>query len=262
MELKAFQFSIANGVAHITMDQPELGNPINRVFCEEYDDLSIACEQNPEVRAILIDANGTNFSLGGDLKYFKNSREDLPREFKEMTDRLHAGVARFRRMDAPVVIAADNLVVGGGAAVAAGADVLICTDRAKFYGAFAGIGVSGDTGMSHFLPRLVGVRKAVEFMMLNKMWSAQEALDNGLVSEIVAADELASRARAVAEQLAAGPTGAFGRMKRLLLSTWDQSLEQQLESEAAGMVACAKTEDTWNAINAVLTKQKPVFNNR
>jgi 2-(1,2-epoxy-1,2-dihydrophenyl)acetyl-CoA isomerase len=262
MEFSAFQYSVDNGVAHITLNQPELGNPINKVFCDEFNDLSIVCGEDPAVRAVLIDANGANFSVGGDLKSFINSQAQLAGDFKWMTSRLHMGVSRFSRMDAPVIVAADNLVVGGGAALVAGADFVISSDRARYYAAFATIAVCGDTGMSYFLPRRVGTRRAAEFLIQNKMWSAQQALDYGLISELVSPEQLAERSMELAVQLAQGPTGVYGKMKRLLLSSFDQPLEMQLENEANGMVACARTEDAWNAINAIISKQKPVYNNK
>lgn len=261
MKLSAFLFSIRNNVAYITLNQAGQGNPFNGVFCQEFNDLSIECSQNPNVRAVCISAAGKNFSFGGDLKSFLDGKEKLPRKFMEMTSNLHMGVSRFSRMDAPVVVAAHNLVVGGAVALIAAADFAIATDDAQFYAAFSGIGVCGDTGISHFLPRCVGSRKSTEFLMLNQKWSAKTALDNGLINEVVTADDLSVRATELAEQLAAGPTAAYGKMKRLRLSSYDQSLETQLELEAIAMTECAHTDDTWCAMNAVAKKQNPIFNN-
>ena len=262
MKLSAFLFSIRNNVAFITLNQASQGNPFNSIFCQEFNELSIECSQDPNVRAVCINAAGKNFSFGGDLKSFLDGREKLPRKFMEMTSNLHMGVSRFSRMDAPVVVAAHNLVVGGAVALIAAADFSIATEDAQFYAAFSGIGVCGDTGISHFLPRCVGSRKSTEFLMLNQKWSAKKALYNGLINEVVSEDNLTSRATALAEQLAAGPTAAYGKMKRLRLSSYDQSLETQLELEAIAMTECAHTDDTWGAMNAIANKQNPIFNNR
>jgi len=262
MEFSAFKYSVENGVGRITLDQPDIGNPFNEAFADEFNELSVICGEDPAVRAVLIDANGPNFSLGGDLKTFRQSQAELPRKFKWMTSRLHMAVSRFSRMDAPVVLAADNYVVGGAAALAAGADFVISSDRAIYYGAFAAIAMCGDTGISFFLPRRVGARRAAEFLMLNKQWTAQQALQYGLVTEVVGVEQLAARSLELATQLAQGPTGAYGKMKRLLLSSYDQPLEMQLELEATGMVECARSQDGWNAINAVISKEKPVYKNQ
>lgn len=113
-----------------------------------------------------------------------------------------------------------------------------------------------------FIPRRVGSRRAAEFLMLNQTWSAEEAERNGLVSRVVDDDRLLIEAEALAAQFAAGPTRTFGEMRKLLLATFDTSLDTQLEMEARAIATCAKTEDSWNAIQSRLAKQKPVFSGR
>jgi 2-(1,2-epoxy-1,2-dihydrophenyl)acetyl-CoA isomerase len=262
MELSAFTYSLNSGVARITLNQSELGNPFNQVFCEEFKRLSVECSENPEVRSVLISAAGKNFSVGGDLKTFLKSREQLPRAFMSMTSDLHMGVSRFSRMDAPVVIAVHHLVVGGAVALVAAADFAIASESAQFYAAFTAIGLCGDTGISYFLPRRVGSRRATEFLMLNQKWAARTALENGLINEVVEEDALPDRALALATQLAQGPTRVLGKIKRLQLSSYQQALETQLEFEARAMTECAYTEDAWNAMNALAGKQPVRFENK
>lgn len=260
MDLQAFEFQIANSIATITLNQPDRGNPIDEVFCRELKDIANACDENASLRAVLIQARGKNFSVGGDLKSFTRDREQLPLLTKTMTADLNAGVTRLARVDAPVIIALHGLVTGGAVAFAAAADFAIATADARFYAAFTGIGFSCDCGTSYYLPRRVGSRRALDFLIRNRQWSAQNALDYGLINEIVA-DEAALRdhAASLAQSLAQGPTRAFGEVKRLLQSSATQTLETQLEDEARAIARCTRTNDAWNALNVVLAKQKPSF---
>lgn len=256
MELSVFEFNIANNIAHIRINQPELGNPINTPFCREFNELSIECGENPEVKAVYIDAAGANFSLGGDLKEFTVDPTQMARKFKRLTSDLHMAVARFARNDAPVVVAAHNLVVGGAVALVAAADFVYATPKAQFYAAFAGVALCGDTGISHFLPRRVGSRRATEFMLLNEMWSAEKAAQLGLINGVVEEAELREHCLALAAKLAKGPTEVYGRMRRMLLTSFNETLEAQLETEARGMVDCANSEAAAKAMEKVLSRSR------
>jgi 2-(1,2-epoxy-1,2-dihydrophenyl)acetyl-CoA isomerase len=262
MELTAFAFDIKDGVARITMNQPERGNPFDQRFAEEFDWLATECSVRPEVRAVLIDAKGRFFSVGGDLNALSRSREDLARFVSAATSDLHMGISRFARMNAPVVAAVHGMAAGGAVALVAGADFVLASPNAKFYAAFLGIGIISDSGGSYFLPRRMGSRRAAQFLMLNETLSAEEAAAVGLINRVVAADALAEEAQALARRLAEGPTLAFGEAKNLLLSSPMESLEAQLESEARAMARVTRSEDAWNAMRAVLAKQKPTFQGR
>jgi 2-(1,2-epoxy-1,2-dihydrophenyl)acetyl-CoA isomerase len=144
----------------------------------------------------------------------------------------------------------------------AGADFVLATPAAKFYAAFAGIGIISDSGGSYFLPRRMGSRRATQFLMLNETLTAQEAAETGLVNRIVAPETLAEEGRALAVRLAQGPTLAFGELKNLLIASETETLEAQLENEARAMARVTRTEDAWNAMRAVLAKQKPTFAGR
>lgn len=262
MELTAFSLEIQDGVAHITMNQPERGNPFDQRFAEEFDWLATECTVRPEVRSVLIDAKGRFFSVGGDLNALSRSRADLARFVSAATSDLHMGIARFARMNAPVVAAVHGMAAGGAVALVAGADFALASPEAKFYAAFAGIGIVSDSGGSYFLPRRMGSRRAAQFFMLNETLSAEEAASVGLVNKVVEAGRLETEAWALARRLAQGPTLAYGEAKNLLLSSPMESLEGQLENEARAMARVTRSEDAWNAMRAVLAKQKPTFEGR
>ena len=254
MSYQAFEFTVQDNVGHIRLNAPERGNPFDQAFCEEFNALSVECSERDDVRAVLIDAAGPNFSVGGDLKTFLDQPELLPSKFKHMTANLHMAVARFAKSDEPVVLAAHNLVVGGAVALAAGADFVYATPKTKFYAAFAAISVCGDTGVSFFLPRRVGGRKAAEFLMFNEMWSADQALENGLINGIVESDDLLTHSMEVAKKLSGGPTEVFGRMRRMLLASSGQTIETHLEMEAQYMVECARSEEAIEAMSKLVKK--------
>ena len=156
MELTAFAFEIREGVAHITLNQPERGNPFDRRFAEEFDYLATECTIRLEVRSVLIDAKGRFFSVGGDLNALASSREELARFVSVATSDLHMGIARFARMNAPVVMAVHAMAAGGAVALVAGADFVLASPSAKFYAAFAGIG----NGRAQLCFRLLFARMA------------------------------------------------------------------------------------------------------
>ena len=169
---------------------------------------------------------------------------------------------RFARLNAPVVAAVHGMTAGGAVALIAGADFALASTNAKFYAAFAGIGIVSDSGGTYFLPRRMGSRRAAQFYMLNETLNADEAAASGLINKVVAPEALESEAWALARRLAAGPTLAYGEAKNLFLSSPMESLEGQLELEARAMARVTGSEDAWGAMRAVLAKQKPTFEGR
>jgi 2-(1,2-epoxy-1,2-dihydrophenyl)acetyl-CoA isomerase len=259
---KATKLTIEKGIAEIVLVQPERGNPFDIQFNKELCDLANETSENPDIRAILIRAEGKYFSVGADIKWLGQNREAMPRLLKEATATLHMAIARFVRGDAPVVVAVHGLCVGGATALTAMADFAIAGTSAKFYAAYNRIGYVSDGAGSYFIPRRVGSRKAAEFLTLNQTWNADEAARYGLVNRVVPDAELLAEARLLARTLADGPTKTYGEMKRLLLSCTDQPMETQLELEAQAIARCARTDDSWNAIQSLLQKREPKYTGR
>lgn len=262
MSGRAVELNLDRGVAHVTFAQPDRGNPFDQRFCSEMCEVAIECDENPEVRAVLIRALGRYFSVGADLKWLGQERESLPRHLKAATADLHMAIARLSRADPPVIVAVHGLAVGGAVALTAMADFALAGRAASFYAAFTGVGFVSDAGGTYFLPRRVGTRKAAQFILLNETWNADEAAAHGLISSVVDDDALEKEALSLATRVAEGPTRTYGEMKRLLLSTFDQPLDTQLELEARAIARCARTDDTWAAIQSVLAKRPPEFKGR
>lgn len=248
-----------DGLARLTFIQPERGNPIDGTFCAEFCDVANELSSDPAVRAVLIAAEGKAFSYGGDVSMFLKSLDTLPLMIKRWTADLHVGVARILKMDAPVVAAVHDICAGGMAALVAGADIVVAEPGTRFVAAYAGIGYSNDAGSSITYSRRMGISRARKFLLLNETLDAQAALAAGLADEVVPADQLAARAEAIARQLAAGPTKAYGEMRRLLGSVEDQPLEAQLELEALALARVAGTADAREGLTAFGEKRKPQF---
>ncbi|MDM0015138.1 enoyl-CoA hydratase-related protein [Variovorax sp. J22P168] len=259
MTYESFKLNIQDGIAHVTFNQPERGNPMDLRFNTELSRIATECDEDPSVRCVLIDAAGKYFGVGADLKTMNRDRAALQIFIKNATVGLHSALSRLARMNAPVVVSVHSLAVGGFVAMCAAADFCIAARSANFYAAYTGIGLLPDGGGTTFIPRRVGIRRAAEFFMRNQTWSAEQALEAGLISHVVDDAALHDEAWALARELAAGPTVAFGEIKNLLLSTWSQPIESQMEQEARAMTRVTRTEDGWNGICDVAARRKPNF---
>ncbi len=148
---------------------------------------------------------------------------------------------------------------GGGFGLAISSDLVVASESATFLMAYTKIGMAPDCSTSYFLPRLVGLKRAMELTLTNRVLSAREACEWGLVTEVVAAEKLAEKAEELARFLAQGPTGAFGAAKRLLHGGWNESLETQMEWESRAIAEAGGTADGKEGIRAFVEKRKAKF---
>lgn len=254
-------FEQHDGLATIALHRPDAANAMDIEMARDLMRVAIQCDDQ-SVRAVLISGSGRWFCPGGDLKSFASQAGNLPAHLKEMTTYLHAAISRFRRMDAPVVVAVHGVAAGAGMSLAMAGDILLAAESARFVVAYTGIGLSPDGSSTYMLPRLVGLRRALELTLTNRTLTAQEAFDWGIVSRIVPDDAIQAEARSLAETLAAGPTRALGMAKRLLQDGWNETLETQMENEAQGIAAMARTLDAREGIQAFMEKRTPKFSGR
>jgi 2-(1,2-epoxy-1,2-dihydrophenyl)acetyl-CoA isomerase len=262
MEFRNLRFELADGVATITLDRPDAANAIDLALGQELLHVAIRCDEDPNVRAVVLTGAGRMFCAGGDLKSFAASGDALPSLLKELTTYLHGATSRFSRMNAPLVVAVNGIAAGAGFSLAVSGDLVLMAESAVFTMAYTAAGLSPDGSSSYFLPRIVGLRRAQELMITNRRVSAAEALAWGLVTQVVPDAELASTAASLARKLAAGPTRAFGTVKSLLTSAFSESLETQMELEARGIAAMAGGADGREGIAAFLAKRAPKFSGR
>lgn len=257
--IRSFACTIDDGLAHIVLDQPERGNPIDGEFCREFSLCVAELSERSDVRAVLLSARGRLFSVGGDLMSLVKEGDALPMTIKAWTAHLHPAIARMVRMRAPVVAAVHGNVAGGSVSLMAAADVVVMAESARITAAFSKIGFSPDSGSTTTITRRIGVARARRFFLLGETFDAQTALSLGLVDFVVSDAAVQSEAMRIAKELAAGPTEALGAIKRLFYQTPDRSLESQLEEEAQTLAAISRTADAREGVKAFVEKRKPVF---
>ena len=247
------------GVAKITLNRPDAANGINLQMARELLQAAIQCDEDAAVRAVLITAKGKLFCAGGDLKSFAGYGEGIAAKLKELTTYLHAAITRFARMQAPVIIAVNGTSAGAGFSLAVAGDLVLAAESAKFTMAYTAAGLSPDGSSSYYLPRLIGLRKTQELMLTNRRLSAQEAMEWGAITRVIADEDLQAVAAELAVQMANGPTLANGAVKKLLLNSFNHGLETQMEDEARYIAAMAKLADGKEGISAFMEKRKPEF---
>jgi len=258
-EYKTLLFDVRDNVAHLTLNRPDAANSINENMGKDLMHAALRCDEDPEIRAVLISGAGKIFSGGGDLKDFISKGDQLPYYIKEITTYLHAAISRLTRMDAPVIAAVHGAVAGAGMSIAIACDIVVAAETTRFMVAYTRAGLVPDGSSTYFLPRIVGLKRALELTLTNRMFSAQEALQWGLITRVVPDNELLAQARAIAVQLAAGPTRAYGISKRLLHSGWMETLETQMENESQAIANSARTLDAREGITAFLEKRPPKY---
>ena len=250
--------TVEDGLARIRLCRPEARNAIDRELAFALQEVVADCAGRGDVRAVLIDAEGEHFTVGGDLDYFQHA-DDLSSEFHQMIGSYHAALAKLATIDAPVVTAVQGAAAGGGLGLLWCADVVIAGDDLKLASGFTKLGLCGDGGSSWAVPQLVGPTRAWEFLVEGRVLGAQEALEWGLISEVVPADGLAERAEARGRRLANGPTRAYGKLRRLLARSASVSWEEHLAAEVRAMGELARTADAREGIGAFAERRAPRF---
>jgi 2-(1,2-epoxy-1,2-dihydrophenyl)acetyl-CoA isomerase len=201
---------------------------------------------------------GRFFCAGADLKGFYSPGSEL----KSRVSVFHAIISRLARAAFPVIAAVDGVTAGGGMGLACACDLVIAAESARFTMAYTKVGLSPDGTTSYFLPRRIGIGRAMELVLLNRTLSAREALDWGIANRVVADASPGEEAHSIAAQLAAGPTRAYGAAKRLMHAGFTEGLEPQIEMELRSIAAMARTQDAREAIAAFGAKRAPVFTGR
>ncbi len=252
--------TVEGGVATVTFNRPAAMNSLDLATKELLVPTITQVAQDPAVRCVVVTGTGRAFCVGQDLKEHIAGLMAGDEGLGVTVVKHYNPVAEaLATMNKPVIAALNGVAAGAGASIAMAADFRIMVEGGGMNLAFAGIALSCDTGSSFWLPRLVGVAKAKELLLLPRTLSAAECLDLGLVTKVVAADDFAAEVAALAATLAAGPTLAYGAMRRAVVYSATHSLSEALAFESELMNSTGEATDHRVAVDAFLAKQKPVF---
>jgi 2-(1,2-epoxy-1,2-dihydrophenyl)acetyl-CoA isomerase len=242
-------------VLTITLNRPDVLNAFNR---EMHRALAAALKEARDggVRAVVLTGAGRGFCVGQDLTEFREAPGDIGSRLRES---YHPNIRAIRALEKPVIAAVNGAAAGAGMSLACACDLRLAADSATFVPAFINIGLIPDSGGSYFVTRILGPARAFEWLASGRRLTAAEAHAWGLVSEVVEADALASRAGELAARLADLPTRGVGMTKRLLDHAVNATLDQQLEREAQLQAAATQTEDFREGVAAFLEKRPPRF---
>jgi 2-(1,2-epoxy-1,2-dihydrophenyl)acetyl-CoA isomerase len=247
-------------IASLVFNRPGQLNALDLPSAQAFAEACASLTQDAAVRVVVLRGQGRCFGAGGDLQGFV--RTDAAEHAGRLIEAMHQGLMHLAALNAPVIASLHGSVAGGSMSLALGCDLAIAADDTRFNLAYAKVAANCDVGGSWSLPRLVGLRRALQIALLSETIDASEALHLGLVNRVVPVAELAAATREWAERLAQGPTLAYGRMKRLLRSSFDHDLATQLALERQGFQASAATDDFAEAVAAFFARRPPHFTGR
>jgi 2-(1,2-epoxy-1,2-dihydrophenyl)acetyl-CoA isomerase len=251
---------IENNVGYITLNRPEKYNSFNRAMALMLQQHLDTCAQDDNVRCVYITGAGKGFCAGQDLAE-ATSPADIDFE-RFVGEHYNATILRIRNMEKPVIAAVNGVAAGAGANIALGCDIVVANESATFIQAFSKIGLIPDSGGTWFLPRLVGLQRAIALMMTAEKVKAAEAVSMGMIYKSFADDVFEAESKMMAIAVAQMPTKGLALTKRLLNTTFSNTLEEQLEQEKHVQVMAGNTDDFKEGVNAFLEKRKPVFKGR
>src|SRR3989475_3749123 len=209
-------------IATITLNRPDAYNALNRGLGRDLFHAVLEVDDDPDVRCVVITGAGKAFCAGGDVKDFADNLEHIGALVKELTTYLHGAISRLCRSEKPVIMAVNGVAAGGGMSFALCGDIVLAAESAKFTMASSKTAATPHGSSSYFLPRVIGLPRAMELYFTNRVLSARQALEWGLVTRVVPDAELATAVAALAREMAQGPSKAFGGAQRLFHpSTWE-----------------------------------------
>src|ERR1700761_6517599 len=262
-ELNTLQIEIEDELATLTLNRPDAFNAMSPELIDELMTAFAWLADRAPIRALIITGSGPAFCAGGDITWFKKGMEESP-EFisasvRRGAEALHNAIIDLRRIEVPVVGAINGPAAGAGFSLALACDLRIAADGAFFAPAYGRIGASPDGGMTYFLPRVVGPAKALELLLEDPNLPAAEALEMGLVTEVVSSEELMGRARERAEKLGKLAPHYVKMAKRLVGVSLENGIADHLQLERHGIAHGIATADAQAGVKAFFSGEKPTF---
>lgn len=259
MNLTVMKYEVRDGVAHVRFARPEGANAVNPAFSRDLRAIMLAIEFDPAVKAVSVTAEGPVFCAGGDLKEFHAAGAGLPKLASDMLVDFHGAIYKMNRMPKPFVAGVRGAAGGAGLSIVSAFDLVVCGETAKFTMAYTRAGVTPDGTSSYFLARHIGLRRMLDLTLTNRVLSAREAEEWGLVNRVVPDDQVDQVTAELARQIADGPSWALGHAKRIIYSGYDMPLEQAGELEGVTIATAMGRRDGREGIAAFVEKRPPSF---
>ncbi len=246
------------GVLEVTLNRPDKYNALNFTVAKEIIGICKQAAKDPTIRCILLTGAGKGFCAGQDLSELENRGDDTSLR-EHLLISYNRMVMAMRSLEKPIVVAVNGACAGAGFGLALAADIRYASDKAKFLSAFIGIGLAPDTGVSYWLPRLIGPARAAEMLFTNDRLEATHAAEIGLVNKVIPHEKLMTEARALAQKLAVAPTLGIGLTKRALNKSLGVTFEQQIDYEAYLQDTAGRSNDYAEGVAAFQEKRNPNF---
>jgi 2-(1,2-epoxy-1,2-dihydrophenyl)acetyl-CoA isomerase len=274
--MKHIRMERDGSVGIITIDRRERFNSLDVETAQDFRKAGLGYARDNEVRAVVIQGAGGVFCSGADLKYIRASGErselgylspearQVPdgygEVFKQILEYIHSAISEMKRAPKPFIAAVDGMAAAGGFGIAMACDLVLASDRATFEWAYPKTGLTGAESSTFFLPRLIGLRRSMELILLNPRLDAQTALDMGLITAVYPTERFEAEVRALARKLAEGPTRAYGIAKGLLnQAAGVDRLDYHLDQELEHLARIADGRDFAEGLDAFFAKRPPRF---
>ena len=252
-------------VCQVVMNRPESLNALDLELMETMGSVMRDISNDDSIRCVVLFGAGDNFMAGGDIKHFGARLEAVPDrtafryEIKAMINGFHETVFHMRAMPKPIIAGVRGAVAGAGVSIMLACDLVVATESSFFTLAYCHLGTSPDGGSTFSLPRVTGMKRAMEIALLGDRFDAATAQSWGLINRVVVDEELESETETLAARLATGPTHAYARTKALMNESLSNTLNQQLDAETAAFADCAVSDDFSEGVAAFNAKRKPDF---
>jgi len=251
--------AVADGIARVTLNRPERLNALDDALGRELAGVFELLARDPALRVVTVMGAGRAFMAGGDVAIFKAAGERAPEIVGALIASFHRIIRNIRAMDAIVVAGVHGAVAGGGLGLALACDFVVAAEDALFVPAYTKLGTNPDGGTTASVTRLIGPRRALEWLMLGDTMDARAAERLGLVNRVVGNDVLAAEVEALAQRIAGGPRQAYASLKRLIDQAPNTPFDAQLDAEREGFVKAAGTRDFREGVTAFLERRAPRF---
>lgn len=254
--------STKDNIATITFNRPNMMNAFDNVMADELAALTEQVYLDQSIRAVILNGAGHLFMAGGDIKFFYDRLDKMPSGVMKIVRALNASIMNLTQMPKPVLASVHGSVAGVGVSLMLACDLVIAAENTKFTLAYSGIGISPDGGSSFHLPRLVGSKKAMEWLLFSDVFDAAEAKQHGLINWLVPQEKFEAETDRIAHRLAQGPTQSYSKIKKLVNHTWETSFASQLEEEGRAFEVCSATSDFKQGVGSFLMKKKVEFSGK